>query len=489
VKILFACSELYPLIKTGGLADVAYNLPVALRHLGHQVRIVLPAYRSLLNQLAHLGAVVEYSTRLDGYRVSLLRTTLEDTAISVYLVDCPELFDRSGGPYGEDREHGWPDNARRFTLFCRMVCLMALNHTGQSWQPDIVHCNDWHTGLVPLLLATTKPRPRNLFTIHNLAYQGLFDEATFRALELPEVVDGKRLWDYRALEFYGQMSFMKAAIVFSDAVNTVSAGYAREVLSEQFGCGLEGLLQSIGPRFSGIANGIDTRLWDPCNDRLIDILYGTSSLHRKIFNKLALQERFFQPRNTDRLVLGVVSRLTAQKGIDLLLKALPEIMQLPVDILLLGSGDQALEKALKQAVVNYPSRIAVKLGYDENFAHLVIAGADALLIPSRYEPCGLTQMYAQRYGTIPVAHGVGGLADTIIDIPPFSEDIADATGVLFWEYSVSALIEALQRLEFVYANTLLWRDLQRAAMRQDFSWDKSARLYARRYQSLCAARG
>jgi len=488
VKILFACSELYPLIKTGGLADVAHNLPLALRHLGHQVRIVLPAYRSLLNQLADLRAVVEFSTRIDGYRLSLLKTNLEDSAIPVYLVDCPELFDRSGGPYGEDRDHGWPDNAKRFALFCRMVTLIAMDHADQSWQPDIVHCNDWHTGLVPLLLATAKPRPRTLFTIHNLAYQGLFEEEQFKALKLPEEVNGKRLWDYRAVEFYGQMSFMKAAIVFADAVNTVSAGYAKEVLTEKFGCGLEGLLQSIGRRFSGIANGIDNRLWDPGNDQLIDTVYGTSSLHRKIFNKLALQEAFYQPRNTDRLVLGVVSRLTPQKGFDLLLEALPLIMQLPVDILVLGSGDQKLEKALKQAALKYPSRIGVKLGYDEKIAHLIVAGADALLIPSRYEPCGLTQMYAQRYGTIPVAHGVGGLADTIIDIPPFSEDIADATGVLFWEFSASALVEALQRLVFVYGNTLLWRDLQRAGMREDFSWEGSARAYAQLYKSLLADR-
>lgn len=488
MKILFACSELYPLIKTGGLADVAHNLPLALRHLGHQVRIVLPAYRSLLNQLADLRAVVEFSTRIDGYRLSLLKTNLEDSAIPVYLVDCPELFDRSGGPYGEDRDHGWPDNAKRFALFCRMVTLIAMDHADQSWQPDIVHCNDWHTGLVPLLLATAKPRPRTLFTIHNLAYQGLFEEEQFKALKLPEEVNGKRLWDYRAVEFYGQMSFMKAAIVFADAVNTVSAGYAKEVLTEKFGCGLEGLLQSIGRRFSGIANGIDNRLWDPGNDQLIDTVYGTSSLHRKIFNKLALQEAFYQPRNTDRLVLGVVSRLTPQKGFDLLLEALPLIMQLPVDILVLGSGDQKLEKALKQAALKYPSRIGVKLGYDEKIAHLIVAGADALLIPSRYEPCGLTQMYAQRYGTIPVAHGVGGLADTIIDIPPFSEDIADATGVLFWEFSASALVEALQRLVFVYGNTLLWRDLQRAGMREDFSWEGSARAYAQLYKSLLADR-
>lgn len=485
MKILFACSELYPLVKTGGLADVAYNLPLALRHLGHQVRIVLPAYRSLLDELGHLRAVVKYSTRIDGYRVSLLQTNLEDTAIAVYLVDCPELFDRSGGPYGEaSGDQAWSDNAKRFALFCRMVALIAMDHTDQSWQPDIVHCNDWHTGLVPLLLAASKPRPKTLFTIHNLAYQGLFSEEEFKALKLPEVVDGKRLWDYQAVEFYGQMSFMKAAIVFSDAVNTVSAGYAREVLTEQFGCGLEGLLQSIGPRFLGIANGIDNRLWDPCNDRLIDTVYGTSSLHRKIFNKLALQEAFYQPRNSDRLMLGVVSRLTEQKGIDLLLEALPLIMALPIDIVVLGSGDQSLEKALKQAAISYPSRIGVKLGYDEEIAHLIIAGADALLIPSRYEPCGLTQMYAQRYGTIPVAHGVGGLADSIIDIPPFSEDIADATGVLFWQHSTSALVEALQRLEFVYGNTLLWRDLQRAGMRKDFSWEESARDYAGLYRSL-----
>lgn len=484
MNILFACSELYPLIKTGGLADVAYNLPLALQRQSHEVRIVLPAYRSLLDNLSHLKAVGQITTTIQGYDVSLSKTNLKNTNISVYLVHCPALFDRPGGPYGEHSDSSWEDNAQRFGLFCRIVTLIGVNRAGLNWQPDLVHCNDWHTGLVPLLLKVYKSRPQSLYTIHNLAYQGLFSRTDFNALKLPEVVDGVRLWDFRALEFHGKMSFIKAGIVFADAVNTVSRGYAQEVLTADFGCGLDGLLRFVGRRFSGIGNGIDTHLWDPGNDHFIETLYGPSSLHRKIFNKLALQGEFHLASNHERLLIGVVSRLTDQKGIDLILDALPLIMQQSLDLVVLGSGDKNIEEALKQAARRYPGRLSIRLIYDERIAHLIIAGADALLVPSRYEPCGLTQMYAQRYGTVPVAHGVGGLADTIIDIPPYSEDIADATGVLFWQHSVSALFEALLRLEFVYGNLLLWRELQRAGMRENFSWDQSAKVYAGLYESL-----
>jgi len=481
MNILFACSELYPLIKTGGLADVAYNLPAALRRQGHDIRIVLPSYSGLAE--AH-HKWLDYSAEVMGYPVGLLQAHLKGTDIPVYLVDCPQLFDRPGGPYGEYADQPWTDNAQRFGLFCRVSEKIALNQVGLAWHPDTVHCNDWHTGLLPLLLASHNKRPQCLFTIHNLAYQGLFDRIDFEALDLPATVDGKVLWDYQALEYYGMMSFMKAGIVFADAVNTVSVGYAKEVLSKEFGCGLEGLLRSLGEGFSGITNGIDTQLWDPSNDPMIQTIYGSHSLHRKVFNKLALLAEFQLLGHQDRLLLGIVSRLTEQKGIDLLIEALPLIMQLPVDLVVLGNGDKVLEKALLEVEKQYPMRISVKPAYDERAAHLVIAGADALLIPSRYEPCGLTQMYAQRYGTIPVAHGVGGLADTIIDIAPFSENIADSTGVLFWDFTPDALIDALQRLHFVYDNLLLWRDLQRSGMDEDFSWDISATGYSNLYQSL-----
>ncbi|MDC0088507.1 glycogen synthase [Porticoccaceae bacterium] len=394
---------------------------------------------------------------VDG-RTNVTAAYLHPLPIAKSQLCCAELFDRPGGPYGETSGHDWEDNAQRFGLFCRIVTLIGTDRAGLSWQPDIVHCNDWHTGLVPLLLKVYKSRPQCVFTIHNLAYQGLFNEADFNALKLPEVVNGVRLWDFRGLEFYRQMSFIKAGIVFAGAVNTVSQGYAQEVLTTQFGCGLEGLLKTIGRRFSGIVNGIDIKLWDPGNDRFIETLYGASSLHRKIFNKLAVQAEFHLGDNNERLLIGMVSRLTEQKGLELILEALPLIQQQGIDFVLLGSGDRKFEQALQEAARRYPGRVSVKIGYDERIAHLIVAGADALLIPSRYEPCGLTQMYAQRYGTVPVAHGVGGLADTIIDIPPFSEDIADATGVLFWDYSCSALLEALQRLEFVYGNLLLWRE-------------------------------
>lgn len=482
MNILFACSELHPLIKTGGLADVACYLPQALQRTGQSVRIILPAYASVM---AKVGAAQRVATcTVYGHAVEVLETTFEDTGMILYLVDCPAMFGRGGGPYGDDSDNDWPDNAQRFGLFCEVVAELALNRLGLTWQPDTVHCNDWQTGLVPVLLAAHTSRPGSVFTIHNLAYQGLFPQAEFDKLALPATVRNMPLWDFRGLEFHSQLSFIKGGIVFSDAVNTVSPGYAQEVLTPEFGCGLGGLLRHCGKRFSGILNGIDTGDWDPATDTAIIASYDQHSLADKQKNKRALMIDFNLPTNGEVLLLGMVSRLTEQKGIDLLLDSLPLLLKLPVKLVVLGSGDSVYEKALQEHVAQYPAQISIRLGFDEALAHSVIAGVDALLIPSRYEPCGLTQMYSQRYGTVPIAHGVGGLQDTIVDVGELSPWPGKSTGLLFHDFTVTAFIGAVSRAVDSHSKRNQWRHLQLTGMGKDFSWAVSAREYVDLYRAI-----
>jgi len=494
MRVMFACSELYPLIKTGGLADVAYNLPRALVQLGHQVRIVLPAYRGLAEVTPPPQPLCRFE--IIGYEVAVLVSHVPDTTIPLYLIDCPELFNRPGDPYG-DGSHPWPDNALRFGLFCRAVVDLVENHCYGDWLPDIVHCNDWQTGLVPLLLADGATNPATLFTIHNLGYQGLFSQQTLAELGLPEEVKGVPLWDFRALEFYGELSYIKGGIVFADAVNTVSPGYAQEVLTPEFGCGLDGLLRHCGARFSGIVNGIDTDYWSPAKDPDIDLNYSVESLADKQANKRGLLARFHLPDDENTLLLVMVSRLTEQKGIDLLLDALPALLDLPLKVVVLGSGEAQYEQRLLVLAAQHPDRIAFHSGYHEALAHRIIAGVDALLIPSRYEPCGLTQMYSQRYGTVPIAHAVGGLRDTIINAcgravqgesggasggEPW--DGVAGTGILFDDYSVAGLQGAVASANKLFQHAMLWSCLQLAGMKQDFSWAASAREYNRLYHRI-----
>ncbi len=481
MNILFGCSELYPLVKTGGLADVAYNLPRALQQLGHSVRIILPAYRGLIqmvNAARRVGRCTVY-----GHSVDVLETSLRDSDLVLYLVDCPTLFDRGGGPYGDYSDTAWPDNAQRFGLFCRVAVDMALDRFMLAWQPDIVHCNDWQTGLVPVLLAVHEQRPASVFTVHNLGYQGLFPLAECESLELPSAINGVPIRDFRALEFYGQLSFIKGGVVFADAVNTVSPGYAQEVLTPEFGCGLDGLLRHCGSRFSGILNGIDTTIWDPSFDQAIAVNYEQKSLAGKQLNKRALMREFSLSDNENALLLGVVSRLTDQKGIDLILESLPLLLELPINLVVLGSGDSAIEKTLRACATQHPNRISVRFGYDEALAHRIIAGIDALLIPSRYEPCGLTQLYSQRYGTVPIAHAVGGLRDTIVDTGDGYLSPDKNTGILFHEFSVTAFVEAVTRAVDLHREWSRWRQLQLAGMGGDFSWVASAINYVELYHS------
>lgn len=479
-RILFCASEAYPLIKTGGLADVAGSLPHALKKLGHDVRIVLPAYTDVLAQLKH-PPLLQVETRIQDHIVGIRQTTLPGSRVPVWLVDCPELYRREGNPYHDQHGHPWPDNALRFALFCRAVTAIALNRCGLDWQPQLVHGNDWQTGLVPALLSQAPQRPATVFTIHNLAYQGAFDRATFEQLQLDE-----SFWHYQRLEYYNQVSFIKGGLVYADRINTVSPTYAREIQTAEFGHGLEGLLQHRAERLSGILNGINTEIWNPGTDTYLPHKYNHQHLPGKARNKQALQQHLGLAQEPHVLLLGLVSRLARQKGIDMLLAILPQLEQRPVQLALLGSGDKAYEQALLAAANRHPQTVALQLGYDERLAHLIEAGADVFLMPSRFEPCGLNQMYSQQYGTLPVVTRVGGLADTVVDADADNYAQGIASGFIMTEINETALLQAIDRAITLYADQEGWKKLMRYSMRLDRSWAHSAKEYAELY--ACALR-
>lgn len=479
-KVLFATSEAYPLVKTGGLGDVSNALPSALKGLGFDIRLVLPAYRHTLTRAGRIERVCELSLPGKGERIGLFEGAPGSTSLKCYLVDAPSLFDRPGGPYAGPDGQDWPDNAERFAVFARTVVELAQDRAGSQWQPDLVHCNDWQTGLIPPLLARGSRYPASVFTIHNLAYQGLFDWHTFADLGLPP-----DLWHPEAMEFYGRFSFIKGGLVFSDRLTTVSPTYALEIQTPEFGYGLDGLLRHRAQDLVGILNGVDYSIWDPCRDPYIAERYDPANLAKRSINKRDLQQYFKLRTDPDALLMGSVGRLVEQKGIDLILHAIPWLYREDVQLVVLGSGDKALAEALKGLAGDNPGRIGVYIGYDEALAHRIIAGADIFLMPSRYEPCGLNQMYSLRYGTIPIVRSTGGLADTVVDTTPETLQAGSATGFTFKEPTPAALASAIRRALFCYLDPKTWSQIQSTGMAQDFSWERSARAYADVYRHLC----
>jgi starch synthase len=472
MKVLFASSEAFPLIKTGGLADVAGSLPRALQNLGHDLRLVLPGYQAVMSGCKRRRLL---NFQQGGHEVTLWQTMLPGSRVTVWLVDCAEFFDRPGNPYHDAEGEPWHDNAQRFALFCRVVARLATNRLGLGWQPDVVHCNDWQTGLVPVELRHEAGRPATLFTIHNLAYQGLFSQQLFRELQLDD-----ELWRFDRLEFHGQLSFIKGGLVFADRINTVSPTYAREIQTAPFGQGLDGLLRHVNGRLSGILNGIDEREWNPGSDKQIVQRYNQRTLDKKGVNKLALQREFQLTPGEKIPLLALVGRLVEQKGVDLLLAVLPELLKQPLQLVILGSGERVLERQLTRLAAQHPGRLAVAIGYDEALAHRIEAGADIFLMPSRFEPCGLNQLYSLRYGTLPVVSPVGGLADTVVDADtPHS---GSANGFVMTAVSSEALLAATQRALHCFHDKRRWRQLQHNAMTEDFSWGKSAQAYLELYR-------
>lgn len=469
-RVLFVGTEVRPYIKVGGLADVAAGLPAALAALGHEVRVLAPITAAALQAIAAEGGKQLAAPGLpEGARV--LELPLAGRLAKVWLLDTPGFRKRRGSPYQDEHGQPYADDAERYDELARAAAVLAAGAAG--WKADVVHNNEWHTGLVPVRMLLQRVAAASVFTIHNLEYQGVFSAATFASLQLPSW-----LWHPEALEFHGSMSFMKAALLFSDRLTAVSPGYSREILTPRFGAGLDGVLRDRESALSGIVNGIDPAYWNPAQDSLLAARFDAAHLERRKANRAALLEAFELP-DRGGLLLGIVARLVAQKGIDIILDALPALSKMPVQCVVLGSGDLALQKALIEAVAQHPERIGVRLGHDEKLAHGLYAGCDAFLMPSRFEPCGLSQLYAMRYGALPIVHRTGGLADTVRDAAPNG---GSGNGFVFDSLTPKALVACVKRAADLFRQAPTWHQLMVSAMEEDFSWDRSARAYVKVYE-------
>jgi starch synthase len=480
LRVLHVAAELYPWVKTGGLGDVVAALPPALLTQGIDARICVPAYPAFLDAF-HLTDAVRLATPFAAERVRVALATLPGSKIVVYLVDHPPFYDRPGGPYSGPEGRDWPDNHRRFALLAWTAAALA-GGGDPNWRPDIVHGHDWHSGLAPAYLkAEASPAAASVFTVHNLAYQGLFPAGVFPELSLPASFYG-----LDGIEFYGGVSFLKAGLAYADRLTTVSPTYAGEVQTPEFGERLDGLLRRRADVLTGILNGVDPAVWDPAHDEALPKPYDVETAEAgKAAAKAALRRRLRLFEGAVP-VFGVVSRLTPQKGLDLLLAALPDLVAAGGQLALLGSGDRDLEIGFTEAAAAQRGTVGVEIGYDEALARLIIAGSDCIVVPSRFEPCGLTQMYALRYGALPVVRRTGGLCDTVVDATPARLGDKTATGFMFEPATAEGLAATLEWASAQYANRDSWRQMMREAMTRDFSWAQSARQYAALYREVIA---
>ena len=480
MRVLFASAEAFPLAKTGGLADVSASLPAALSAAGIDVRLVMPAYPKALARAGHIRKAVRLPNLAGFGPVRLLETTLPGHNLPVWLVDCPDRYNRAGSLYQNESGADWPDNDLRFALLNHAAAAIALD-APTGWSPDLVHANDWHCGLVPLLLAQHRgPRPATLFTIHNLAYQGQFASERFPGLGLTPDVFGN-------MEFWGRISFLKAGIASADAITTVSPTYAREILTPEYGCGMDGLLRHRAASLTGILNGADYSVWDPSADPWLTKNYCLDSLAGKAACKHALRDELGLEQN-DAPLLAFMSRLVHQKMPDVLLEALPALLAAGMQFAVGADGEVQYCRDFERLAARYPGQVSVRIGYDEPLAHRMFAGADMLVHPSRYEPCGLVPIYALRYGTIPIVRRSGGMADTVTDYTPDALSAGAATGFMFERATVPELTACAMRAFSLYRQPLAWRKLKSNDMRRDFSWRQSAMAYGRLYRALTASR-
>jgi starch synthase len=479
MKILFVSSEGLPYSKTGGLADVVEALPKALADMDHEVAILLPRYRGnkvtsvIVSSLTiPLGDTLRFPALAEGHPSGRVR---------YFFVDDPPFFDREQ-LYG-DKAGDYPDNAERFAELSRA----AIEFTKRIWLPDVIHCHDWQSALVPVLLRTqyaSDPAVRSLpvvFTIHNLGYQGTFPPGVLRKIGLPET-----LFTMDGLEFYGKVNFLKGGLEFADYLTTVSRRYAKEIQTPEYGSGLEGVIRTREDRLVGILNGVDYSVWSPESDTFIAQNFSAHNLEGKQACKKALLEQFRLPKeNLDRPLIGIVSRFADQKGFDLIAQEAPQFMKENLAVVALGTGQKEYETLFKELAAKYPAKVGVKIGYDNALAHMIEAGSDMFLMPSRYEPCGLNQIYSLRYGTIPIVRATGGLDDTIQN---FDSRTQQGTGFKFEEYTGEALLQCVRAALKVYAKPKAWQALQAQAMAKDFSWKASAAAYVTLYEAARKAR-
>jgi starch synthase len=470
-RVLLCTSEAVPFVKTGGLADVAGALPLALARLGHDVRLALPGYAEIDPKITSRPVGRGFDL-LIGEKPVVVTMEQSDAlpGVPTYLVKCPEYFGRTG-------LYGRPDDPERFGLFC----LAMLEFIKDSkWRPDVIHCNDWQTALIPVFLKRrygedpALSKIGTLLTIHNLAYQGVFEPPALEAIGLDQ-----SLFTVDGLEFYGNVNFLKGGLLFADVLNTVSKTYAQEIQTPEYGERLEGVLVKRRADLYGILNGVDYVEWDPATDGFIEANYDATNLAPKDANKAALQRRYNLPERADLPVFGLVSRFAGQKGLDILAEVLPHLLQLEAQFVFLGTGEPHYEELLSSLARRFPDKMGVSLAFDNPLAHLIYAGSDMFLMPSRYEPCGLGQIISLRYGTIPVVRSTGGLADTITDFKPESRE---GNGFAFEDYSAAALMGAMARGMMTFGAKPLWSRLIQNAMACDFSWDRSAQEYETLYQ-------
>jgi len=476
-RVLSVASECVPLIKSGGLADVAGALPGALSPLGWDMATLMPAYPGLTDRLFASEEVFAFDD-LFGGPARILRGLVDDTPAEMLLLEAPHLYDRAGGPYLDASGQDHADNPERFAALSWAAMAVARDGLGDGWTPDLVHVHDWQGGLVPAYLRQAGLDVPSVLTIHNIAFQGLAPAARLEALRL----DPAGFFPGGPLEFWGKIGMLKAGIALADRVTTVSPRYAAELRLAEFGMGLEGVIAALPHAVTGILNGIDTQIWDPATDAMVTP-YSAANLTARAANRAALFEEYaLDP--SDGPLLGIVSRMTRQKGLDLVPGALAPFLARGGRLAVLGSGDAEIEEAFRAAAAQFPGQVGLRQGYDEALSHRIYAGADALLVPSRFEPCGLTQLYALRYGAIPVVAATGGLADTVIAASPASLGAGVATGIVLPRLDPGGLRLALDQLCDLHADPGTWAKMQQNAMTADFGWTRSAAAYAALYAEL-----
>ncbi|WP_067699923.1 MULTISPECIES: glycogen synthase GlgA [unclassified Erwinia] len=476
MQVLHVCSEIFPLLKTGGLADVVGALPAAQIAEGIDTRVLIPGFPDIKKGVKDTQVVATLQTFAG--RVELHYG--EFAGVGIYIIDAPGLYDRPGSPYHDESQYAYTDNYLRFALLGWMGCELACG-VDNLWRPEVVHAHDWHAGLACAYLAARGRPAKSVFTVHNLAYQGLFAAHHLEEIELPAAY-----FDMFGLEFFGQISYLKAGLFFADHITAVSPTYAREITLPEFGYGMEDLLRQrqMEGRLTGILNGVDPAIWDPAHDLLLTARYNRDVLDAKVENKRQLQIAMGLKIDEKVPVFAVVSRLTKQKGLDLVLEALPGLLEQGGQLVLLGAGDAVLQQGFLAAAAEYPGQVGVQIGYHEAFSHRIMGGADVIMVPSRFEPCGLTQLYGLKYGTLPLVRRTGGLADTVNDSS--LENLADgiASGFAFEDSNAWSLLRAIRRAFVLWSRPSLWRYVQRQAMAMDFSWQVAALAYRDLYQRL-----
>jgi starch synthase len=482
LRVLFVTSEVFPLIKTGGLADVSGSLPNALQNLGVDIRILVPGYPAVLKQLDDLKHVAMLKNLPVIENAELLMGTILDSDISVLVIKVVGLYEREGGPYVDATGQEWLDNPARFGILSKVASMISgPNSPITDWKPDIVHCNDWQTGLTPAYMKLVEhTTAKSMISLHNMAFQGCYAPGWLTTLALPHTN-----FAIEGFEYHGQLSFLKAGIFYADAITTVSPSYAKEIQTAEFGFGLEGLLSKRGNELKGILNGIETDEWNPETDPHLAKTYSATKLAGKKEVKSALQERLGLQIDANAPLLGVVSRLTHQKGLDMLVPIIQQLVDAGCQLALLGSGESSLEHAFRHLAVNNPGKVSVTIGYNEPLSHQIMAGCDMFIMPSRFEPCGLNQLYGLAYGTPPIVNATGGLADSVIDTNIITFKNKTANGFVMSEASPASLLSCIKQALNVFNNDAkAWQQIQKNGMTQNLSWDKSALEYLAEYKKL-----